>query len=323
MLEVRLLGSGSAQVDGRRLPGFPNQLPYLLFCYLLLNRGQACRREQLAALFWPDVPTPVSLKHLRNALWRLRHLLETAGVSFDAYVDVSEGLVTLRPASAASPYWLDIEVFEQVTTAWQTVPGPNLSLEQVAQLQDAVDLYAGDLLQGLYQDWCLYDRERFYLLYLNTLSKLLAFHEAHGNCERGLEVGRRILACDNTRESTHRQMMRLYWQAGDRSAALMQYRSCAQALRNSLNAVPMAATELLYQQILANELPPASSRPGTPPPGPARPAGHRPVLQDAVAALDRLHATLAGVSDELLRISQLIDAIQTGQDAPAPDERQA
>ena len=44
-----------------------------------------------------------------------------------------------------------------------------LKSEQVAELEAAVKLYTGDLLEGLYTDWCLLERERFRLLYPDGL----------------------------------------------------------------------------------------------------------------------------------------------------------
>ena len=39
----------------------------------------------------------------------------------------------------------------------------------------------------------------------------MVFHEAHSAYERGLACGERILAQDDIREKTHRDVMRLYW----------------------------------------------------------------------------------------------------------------
>jgi hypothetical protein len=36
----------------------------------------------------------------------------------------------------------------------------DLNEAQAQLLKDAVNLYCGDLLEGWYQDWCLFERER-------------------------------------------------------------------------------------------------------------------------------------------------------------------
>jgi DNA-binding SARP family transcriptional activator len=246
MLNIKLFGTGQACYGDQILVGFPNQQPYLLFCYLLLNRHHPHDRDQLAATFWTDCPAPASRKCLRNALWRLRHALLSIGAPADEYLLIGEGSITF---AGHSRYSLDVEIFE-TAGRYQSIPGMALTPEQAGELEQVSELYVGDLLQGVTEDWCLYDRERFGLLYLNTLSKLMVFHGSQGAYERGLDFGSRILARDNLREKVHREMMRLHWLSGNRCAALAQYQHCAQILHDEMGLTPMPATQLLYQQIL-------------------------------------------------------------------------
>jgi DNA-binding SARP family transcriptional activator len=219
---------------------------HLLLCYLLLNRDQPHTREHLAALFWGEYPTRTSRKYMRNALWRLRHVLHSVGAPADYYLNINDDSISF---SREGHLWLDIEDFETVTIHNQEVSGRDLTAAEARQLEKAVELYTGDLLAGIYEDWCLYERERLHLLHLNTLGKLAIFHELNGTYEQGLAFGRRILACDNTRESVHRQMMRLYWQSGNRGAALAQYKLCTQILHESLGISPLEETTRLYEQM--------------------------------------------------------------------------
>lgn len=246
MLQLKLFGTGQASYSGRALPGFPGQQPGLLLCYLLLNRNQSHPREHLAAVFWGDYPTSTSRKYLRNALWRVRHLLQSVDAPVNEYLVVGDNRVSF---SRFGRYWLDVEVFEEASEQCQRVAGRELAPEEVEQLEDAVELYTGDLLVGIYEDWCLYERERLNLLYLNALGKLMDYHEFNGNYEQGLAHGQRILACDNTRERVHRRMMRLYWKADNRGAALAQYKLCAQVLYESLGISPLEETTRLYHQM--------------------------------------------------------------------------
>lgn len=312
MLRLRLLGTGSASYLGRALPGFPSQLPYLLLCYLLLNRNRRHAREQLAAVFWGDYPASTSLKLLRNNLWRLRQLLEAAGASTDEYLQTADHLVAFDPLA---PHWLDIDSFEAKTVPYQGISGHSLSPEQAQFLQEGIDLYSGDLLDGVYEDWCLYDRERLHMLYLNSLSKLVAYHEHMGTYEQGLTYGKRILVCDSTRESAHRQIMRLYWLMGDRNSALIQYKRCAEILRETMNTDPMEQTFRLYRQIMAEQFPPAGTfvPSGGPPGSDPRPEAREGLMGQALEALQYVQATLDEANAELRRISQLIQQLQLVQ----------
>jgi DNA-binding SARP family transcriptional activator len=222
-------------------------------CYLLLN-PQPHQRERLAAVFWGDHPVDASRKYLSQTLWRLRQLLQAVGAPSHEYLTITNETITFNQAS---PYWLDIEYFETVIKRYQGISGRHLTPDQADELETAVALYTEELLAGVYEDWLLYDRERLNLLYLDSLSKLMIFHQCHHAYERGLTYGERLLKFDNTREQAHRQIMHLYWLAGDRSAAMAQYKQCVQILRDELGIAPMLETSRLYQQIVHNQLRPS------------------------------------------------------------------
>jgi DNA-binding SARP family transcriptional activator len=260
----------------------------------------------LASVFWPDCTREASLKALRNTLWRLRQMLHTVGVPEEQYLAAGEDRVAF---DATSQYWLDIEAFEQGIQQTKKQPGTLLSAEQADQLEKAVSLYSGDLLEGVYQDWCLVERERLRTLYLNTLSALMSYHEAHANYERGLAHGEAMLLKDNTREVVHRKMMRLYWLSGNRSAALAQYHRCVHILGDELGVAPMAQTQSLYEAMCHDRVPQSGAAgPATPP---VSDNGHTvesscTLVQDIIQRVQRLQAVLSETTGELERLQRLL-----------------
>ncbi len=289
----------------KTLVGFPTQQCYLLLCYLLLNRNNPHYRERLAAVFWGDYATHASRKHLSKALWRLRHGLESAGASADDYLCVSKDCIAFV---SSSRYWLDIEVFEAKIMSFQNLLAQALTPEQATELAQAVELYAGDLLEGVYEDWCLYDRERLNLLYVDALSKLMAFHVVNGTYECGLAHGERLLAHDNTYERAHRQMMRLYWLAGNRGAALAQYKYCIQILRDELGLAPMDETRCLYEQMVHNQFQLVNPE-NAAASAPIAPGGSvQQIAEQALQKLAHIQAMTKESSAELQDLKRLISA---------------
>ncbi len=63
-----------------------------------------------------------------------------------------------------------------------------------------MDLYRGDLLEGWYQEWCLFERERLQNAYMLMLDKLMGYCEAHSEYEQGLVYGDLILRLDHASE---------------------------------------------------------------------------------------------------------------------------
>jgi DNA-binding SARP family transcriptional activator len=304
-LRLQFFGPGRAKFDNRPFAGFPNQQAYHLFCYLVLNRQQSHHRERLAAVFWSEYPTPISRKYLRDALWRLRTGFESVGANCDTYLSIDDSSVSFI---GTSPYWLDVQEFEATLHKYEDKPGHDLAPDESQQLENAVNLYVGELLEGAYQDWYTHDRERLNLLYFSALGKLMTYHEAFGSFERGIVFGERILHYDATREKVHRQMMRLFWLSGNRSAALAQYKRCAQAMREMVGIPPMEETRLLYEQMLHDEFDPAPRRTGTARPitSGARDEGGTLAIDQALQKIKRLQAMVNETNAELQRLEALI-----------------
>jgi tetratricopeptide (TPR) repeat protein len=128
-------------------------------------------------------------------------------------------------------------------------------------LARAVDLYRGDLVEGLafrgalFEDWLMAERERLRELALDALAKLLAHQRSAGSAEAALQTALRLIALDPLQEAVHRTIMRLYAQLGRRGAALRQYRVCLGVLQRELGVEPEADTRQLYQEILPRRPP--------------------------------------------------------------------
>jgi len=308
MLEFRLFGIGQAWYHGQPLDGFPNLQCHRLLCYLLLNRRHPHSRERLAAVFWSEYPTSTSRKYLRNSLWKLSKKLQPVGACLDDYLRADDETIGLREDV---PLWLDVQAFQAAISSCQELDGQRLQQEQAARLRDAVALYTGDLLEGVYEDWCLYDREQLRLWYLGALSKLLVYCESHTLYERGLEYGKRLLEYAPTRERVHRQMMRLYWALGEPGEALAQYKCCVQILRQELDSPPVEKTRLLYEQMVHNRFDPAdwSTAPGLPSPGTQPDASTDALTRHAVRRLEHLQAMAAQSRSELIQVEHLLSQL--------------
>jgi DNA-binding SARP family transcriptional activator len=189
---------------------------------------------------------------LRKAIWQIQAVLEGQPLSLDCRVLRAEpDWVQINPEM---DLWLDIGEFERIFGLVQGLRGADLDPRRFEALQSAVELYRGDLLEGCYRDWCIYERERFQHMYLAMLDKLMDHCEAHCRYEVGLTYGIIVLRYDRARERTHRQLMRLYYLSQNRTAALRQYERCVAALIEELSVKPTKQTVALYEQIRADRL---------------------------------------------------------------------
>ncbi len=247
MLQISLFGQLCVECQSQSVQGFDSCKTQELFSYLLLYRDRAIPRDRLAALLWQDNPLTQARSYLRKALWQLHNTL-------DAYLPATA--VNLIQAdnnsiqlNSHAGLWLDVAVFEAAYTRSLSLRGCDLEEDLAQELAQAVSLYHGELLYGWYQDWCLFERERFQHMYLVMLDKLLHYCECRGEYESGIEHGLRILRIDPARERTHRCLMRLFYLSDNRTEALRQYERCAEILRKELNVTPGKRTRALLQQI--------------------------------------------------------------------------
>lgn len=248
-LRIQLFGRFTVCCDGRELAGLDAGKSQELLCYLLVNRDRPHPRETLAGLLWGDASTERSKKYLRQALWHLQTVLDAGGESSRMVLRAEHDWVQLDERAEV---WLDVGDFERAFEAARGERGKGLGDEKAEELRAAVQLYRGDLLEGWYQDWCLYERERLQNMYLLMLDKLMCHCEAREDFEAGQHFGGLILRHDRAREGAHRRLMRLHHLAGDRTAALRQYERCVTALREELGVAPDRQTVALYREIRAD-----------------------------------------------------------------------
>lgn len=243
-LRVAVLGPVTLQLDDRPLPTMPTKAVELL-CYLLLHGDRAHERESLARLLWPDSATRSARKYLRQALWQLQTALGAAGAGPALHVDPAR--VRVDPTA----WWCDADVVEQVHRRCREAAPGRLAPDLAAAAEQAVALYRGELLEPWDQDWCVRERDRWRLVHLELLDRLVEHCLGAGVLDRGLAHATRLLELDPLRETAHRLLMRLHLAAGDRTAALLQYRRCVRALAAELEVGPDPETEALHRRIRA------------------------------------------------------------------------
>ena len=249
-LVIRLFGELDIRLGETSLPRLESARAESLLAYLLLHREAAQPRQRLAFLLWPDSTEAQAQTNLRHVLHNLRRALPEA----DRYLDV--GQRTLRWRTDA-PFRLDVAAFEEALAR----AGAADADDAPAALRDAVEAYAGDLLEGCYDEWLLDERERLREQQLEALERLAELLEGLGEHAQAIPYAERLLRQDPLREQTYRLLMRLYDARGDRARALRVYHACTATLERELGVEPSAATREVYEALLPAEAEPAAVGP--------------------------------------------------------------
>jgi DNA-binding SARP family transcriptional activator len=247
ILKVALLGGVRVTHNNWRNEARLTREIQSLLAYLLLQRHRSHSREILADAFWGEQRHEKARRALNTALWRLKKVLEPEGVPAGTYlISAHAGEVGFN---CQSQYWLDVEVFEQEANHLITYPPEKADKPNIQEFEKTLNLYKGELLEDVYHDWALRERERLRAMYLKCLMYLMHYYKFQKLYEKASTYGQQILSFDPIREDIHREMMRIYLESGQRALAARQYEICQLALARELGISPMEETQMLYAQI--------------------------------------------------------------------------
>lgn len=229
MLTIRLLGKFSLTLHGEpvELPSRPAQS---LLAWLVLHPGIDHRREQIAGVFWPDTTEENARSNLRHALWRLRRAIP------DGFVESNN--IAIR--------WVEGDGWSLDVDRLQALPSQPTDADELIQ---ALAFYGGELLPGFYDEWVALERERLIALYESQMTRLL---NALFVARRGQEIidwAEKWIAQGRTPEPAYRGLMTAHASLGDRTAALIAYQRCVEALDRELGVPPSAETAALAESI--------------------------------------------------------------------------
>lgn len=250
MLVIQLLGSVAISVGPSAARPRLMPLPQALLAYLALHSQRLHAREALIELFWDDLEPARARSALNTALWRVRAAIEPSDVPPGRYLTASHDGVGFNADSDA---WIDAHVLKRRLAQLKLRPVSRLTGGETTELAATLALYTGELLDGMYWDWIVPERERLRLLVLDGMTLLMHVHALHSRYGEAIRCGQRIIDLDPLRETVHRDLMRLHCAAGQRGLAVRQYEACRRVLWTELRIEPMPLTRALYEEVVAGE----------------------------------------------------------------------
>ncbi|HLV79866.1 MAG TPA: BTAD domain-containing putative transcriptional regulator, partial [Chthonomonadaceae bacterium] len=230
-LEIHLLGPFDARVRGERLSPLRTRKGQWLLALLILKQGRPLERDWLAGTLWPDSHETQARMSLRKSLNDLRQALGAQACRLHA--------PTPRTlAFDLSDAFADVARFDAA-----------IARGEEKDLQQAVALYRGPLLENCQEEWVLLERQTREQAYLHALEHLAARAMERGDPAAAVERLRACVTSDPLRESAQRLLMEAHAAAGSFAAATEVYRDLRLLLRRALNAEPDAETRALYQRL--------------------------------------------------------------------------
>jgi DNA-binding SARP family transcriptional activator len=242
-LRLALLGSPVVQRDG--IPVTFDTRKAIALLALLAVTGREHSREQLADLLWPDA-------NVAKGRASLRRTLSVTAAVMGPGLTISRAAVSLE----TDRVWVDVREFSSL-----------IARPDAASLEQAVELYRDDFLAGFvlrgcpdFEDWQASVADELRQSLARGLQRLVAACIAAAELERAAQHARRWLQLDPLHEPAHQAIIRLHGWAGQRSAAMRQYRSLVRVLDRDLAVRPLPETTKLYDDVRAGRLGPPPAR---------------------------------------------------------------
>jgi DNA-binding SARP family transcriptional activator len=283
-MQFRILGELQAEAGGEPLP-LRGRCERKLLAILLLDVGRVVPLSRLVDALWEDAPPATAAKQARNAVSRLRRLLDDSGAA---------GLIEtvgVGYRAAVQQDALDAWLFEAAARAAELAAAAGRLAEAVRLCRSALDLWRGPFLDGMtgrvIESTAAGWNERRCTVTETYFDLQLALGH-HREAVAGLID---FVAAQPLREKAVGQLMLALYRCGRRAEALAIYRRTHALLSTELGLDPGAELRLLHQRILTGDpalaaQPPAArqggehsgrcrlrrlgrcrGRPGTSPPG--------------------------------------------------------
>lgn len=291
---IRVLGDVDIRVDGRPIE-VDTRKALALLTYLAVS-GTSASRDTLTALLWSDLDSNRGRGALRRTLSVLRKALGNRWLAVDSD----------RVRLETDAVYLDSEDARRLeeTVEAHHEQSFEVCLDCLRCLERAASLYRGEFMAGFYvrdapefESWQLHEADRVRRRHSSVLARLADAVAARGDFARSVDIARQRVAVTPLDEAAHRQLMTALVWAGDRAAALRQYKDLVRVLDEELGVPPLPETSALEERILLDDIPepplvaysPSSGRQTEPPP-PSDLVGR----EKEIAILKRLAAGMGG-----------------------------
>jgi len=216
-LSLQLFGRFKAVISSRELDsGKWNSSKALMILKYLAAHGDRgfIPREVLIELLWPDQDMDKTAKRFNMAMSALRKTLEPgiAPRASSTYILRKKDTYRLRQDNTVT---IDRDVFLSRFNAAQKLMGTDPDQAMKAFLI-AESQYTGPFLEeDLYEEWCIRERDRLGLVYLEILKAVLHCCEIRKDIENGVFYAKKILAEDSCDEDILKKLMGFYADIGD------------------------------------------------------------------------------------------------------------
>jgi two-component SAPR family response regulator len=246
-LQVRFFGHFEIHCNGEPVDLWRKGKALTIFKYLLAHRDRQVSRDHLMEWLWPGSTFKETRASLNVAICTLRRLLSNCSAGLQNCILLEEGYYRLCPTVRVVT---DVEEFDRRYEQGCLLEKTN-RIEAAAEYEEAIELYRGDyLLDHLYEDWTMVERERLSNAYMDMLERLAVYYNETLQLRESIRICYWILEKDRSHENSHLLLTEAHVLLGWYGRALHQYRLFKGFLKRTHGTKPSVETEERFEKIL-------------------------------------------------------------------------
>ncbi len=218
---IRLLGDGSVCFRAKTMPkkAWISPRARALFAHLALNGGAPVDMHILLEQHFPHLDPDKARVNLQTVISAVRRSLRKAfGEAAGKWIHYENGLYRYAPPHT---WRVDLQEFDSTAQDALAIADPEV---QLARLDEAIRLYAGDLLSEFADEpWCSLAHQRARVLLIECLLARAQRRFIKGQLSDAAADCERILQADPADENALRLLLQIYQQLGRPRDALTYF----------------------------------------------------------------------------------------------------
>ena len=248
-LDIKTFGTFSIKVDGHSITDISSRSGkiWTLFKYIISHRSSPIPTDRLINILWPEDEVEKPINALFTLVYRLRNLLNEPFDERQNFIIFHHDCYIWNKDA---PYTLDAEQFEDSIAA---LDADNLTSDERLNLgRKAFDLYRGDYLPELSDDWLISINYYYKRLYATLVPKLASLMAESNDLDSVIKLCERAIELDPYEEAHHITLIDTLIHLGQTSQALAHHDFITYILQKERGVRPskslLGLRNRMYQQ---------------------------------------------------------------------------
>ncbi len=217
-----------------------------IFCYIATRKHRRVPKDVLIEAFWGDEEFDAIEKNFHPTISHIRKALNSRQAFKQNFIVFRDGAYQLNPEFT---YKIDTEDFVNFIAAAETAKKDKNNEEFRDNLTSAYNIYRGDFMEGLYEDWAEEQRPFYTEQFSRVLNGLAKLSVSEKRWADALKFANEILALDPYREDLHRLVMKVLAAQSKPAAVKKHYDDMLELLKQELGIEPSTETKRVFNEL--------------------------------------------------------------------------